>query len=353
MGLTMTMTMKTTRLAARVALLVAGVLAAGLVQAQADAGKTRPYRILHVMSYHQGLFWSDDQYAGFRDALAGVAVEYRVLAMDVQRNRSKDWAEQRAGEARSLIGEWKPDLVYTSDDDAQEHVARHYVNKDLPFVFSGVDRDLNAYGFVGARNVAGVPEQLQIAGSARLLQAVAPGVKRILMISDRAAHWPAVVAKIKQGVAQVPGVEIVGWELVSTYEAYQRVVRDAPAKVDALWTLGLNLKDAGGRDVPLAELMKWTVENSRLPDVAVWDSRVHLGALVAVTVSGREQGVAAGRLARAILVEHKSPASLPMVAAGKGVPMINLARANKLGLKVKSSVLLSAEVISRYQWETP
>src|SRR5688572_28044453 len=123
MGLTMTI--KTTRLAAAVALLVAGVLAAGIVNAQADAGKARPYRILHVMSYHQGLFWSDDQYAGFREALAGLAVEYRVLAMDAQRDRTKGGVEQRGGQARSLIAQWQPDLVYTSDDDAQEHVARH------------------------------------------------------------------------------------------------------------------------------------------------------------------------------------------------------------------------------------
>lgn len=337
--------MKIARLAA-LALLAAGLLAA--------TGAFAQYRILHVMSFHSPFKWSDDQDAGFREAMAGVAVDYRVFRMDALRNRATPgWGEAQGRKARALIDEWKPDLVYASDDEAQEHVSRHYVGKDLPFVFSGVDRDPQAYGFAGARNIAGVPEALHVAETLRLLHAVAPGVKRILLISDGGVHWPAVVARIRQRAADVAGIEIAGWQVVTSFEAYQRAVTEAAGKADALWPLGQSFKDAGGRAVSMEQVMRWTTENSRLPDVALWDTPVRAGVLVAVTVSGREQGLAAGRLARAILVDRKSPASLPMEPAGKGVPMINLARANKLGLKVKSSVLLSAEVVSRFPWDAP
>jgi ABC-type uncharacterized transport system substrate-binding protein len=70
-----------------------------------------------------------------------------------------------------------------------------------------------------------------------------------------------------------------------------------------------------------------------------------------VTVSGYEQGLAAGQIARGILVEGRSPASYPMLATVKGEPMINLARATKLGLTIKTTTLLSARVVTKYDWE--
>jgi ABC-type uncharacterized transport system substrate-binding protein len=337
-------------------LLAAATLALGCTPAHA-AGPTkaeRPYRVLHVMSYHSPFHWSDQQDAGFREALAGLDLDYRVFRMDAQRQRAiEGWAAKRGREARALIEEWKPDLIYTTDDDAQEHVARHYVNSDLPIVFSGVDRSPETYGFVGARNVAGVPEVLHIAATVRLLQAVVPGAKRILIVSDGGKHWPAVIGKMREQLAGMQDVQVVGWEVVTTFDAYQRVMKEAPGRADAVWPLGLGVKDAAGRDVSLPEIMKWTVEHCRIPDLTVWDSSVVLGTLLAVTVSARQQGLAAGRLARAILADGASPASLPMVPAGRGTPVINLARASRLGLRVKSSVLLSTEVVERFSWEKP
>jgi hypothetical protein len=35
----------------------------------------------------------------------------------------------------------------------------------------------------------------------------------------------------------------------------------------------------------------------------------------------------------------------------KGQPMVSLARAKKLGIQVKSSVLLTAQVVERFDWE--
>ena len=95
------------------------------------------------------------------------------------------------------------------------------------------------------------------------------------------------------------------------------------------------------------------MENSRLPDFAFWIDRVYFGTLCAVTVSEREQGRAAGRLARAILVERRKPSSLSMEPTRKGVPVISLARARKLGIRLDSSVLLSAELIQRFEWDQP
>ena len=51
------------------------------------------------------------------------------------------------------------------------------------------------------------------------------------------------------------------------------------------------------------------------------------------------------------MAEGRSPSSYPFKPTVKGEPVISLARAKKLGLKIKSGVLLSAEIIKTFEWE--
>jgi ABC-type uncharacterized transport system substrate-binding protein len=320
--------------------------------AAAQSTAKPPYRILYVMSYHSPWRWTDGQLEGFKLAMAGVPAEYRVFQMNAKQHSTQQAKESKGSEARALIESWKPDLVYTSDDDAQEHVARHYVNAALPFVFSGVNKDPKAYGFEGSRNITGVLEQEHFVESVRLLQHVAPGVRRIAAVFDDAQMWEPVMARMRERVKQLPGVEIVAWDTIRTWSEFQRRMKEYPTHADAVALIGIfNFKDAAGKNVPYQQVLRWTAEHGTLPDIGFWVDRVHFGTLAAVTVSEREQGLAAGRLARQILVEGKSPSSLPMTPTTKGVPVISLARAKKLGLKPVTSVLLSAEVIENFEWD--
>jgi ABC-type uncharacterized transport system substrate-binding protein len=334
-----------------IGLLALVAMSAG-VPAAAQGTKKPPYKILYIMSYHSPWRWTDGQLEGFKDGMAGTPAEYRVFQMDTKQNSTREAKERKGREARALIESWQPDLVYTSDDDVQEFVAVHYVNKSLPFVFSGVNKDPSAYGFTGSKNVTGVLEQEHFVESLRLLQSMVPGASRIAVVFDDAAMWGPVQQRMRERVQQVPGVQFTAFDTIRTWEEFQRKMKEYPAKADAVALVGIfNFKDAGGKNVPYQEVLKWTAENSTLPDIGFWIDRVHYGTLAAVTVSEREQGLAAGRMARQILVEGRSPASFPMAATTRGLPVISLARAQKLGIKVKSSILLSAEVIEKFEWE--
>lgn len=327
---------------------LAAVSPSGYAQSVAKA----PYKILYVMSYHSPWRWTDGQLDGFKQAMGGVPAEYKVFQMDTKQNSTPEAKERKGREARKLIEAWKPDLVYTSDDDVQEYVVRHYVNTDLPFVFSGVNKDPSAYGFTGSDNVTGVLEQEHFVESVRLLQTIVPNAKRIAAVFDDAKMWDPVVARMRERVKQLPGVEIVSWDTIRTWDEFQRRMKEYPGRADAVALIGIfNFKDGAGKNVPYQDVLRWTAENSTLPDIGFWVDRVHFGTLAAVTVSEREQGLAAGRMARAILVDGKSPASFYMQPTNKGLPVISLARAKKLGVSVKSGVLLSAEVIEKFEWE--
>lgn len=341
---------------AAIAAILAAILAVlSMCSVAADAQPpARPYRILHVMSYHSPWRWTDGQLQGFQEAMAGVPAEYRVFQMDTKRHSTPEAKEAAGREARALIDEWKPDLVYLSDDDAQEYVTSRYRGTAIPFVFSGVNKAPATYGFEGAGNVTGVLEQEHFAQSVQLLRKLAPGVKRIAVVFDEAPMWEPVRKRMEAAAATLPEVAFGPWDTIATYADFKDRMRAYQDQVDAVALIGIfNFKDADGRDVPYQEVLRWVAEHSRLPDLGFWIDRVHHGTLCAVTVSEHEQGLAAGRLARAILTEGASPGSLPMRPTVRGLPVISLARARDLGLKPDTSLLLSAEVVPRYEWQQP
>jgi ABC-type uncharacterized transport system substrate-binding protein len=186
----------------------------------------------------------------------------------------------------------------------------------------------------------------------KLLQDIVPTVKRIAVVLDKDPTWHGVVQRMQAEAHLFPDIDFVSWDVLDTFEAYKHKMQAYQTEVDAIALLGVfTFTDAQGKNVPYPEVLRWTAENSRLPDFSFWESRVGPGTLCVVTVSGYEQGLAAGRMARGILVEGRSPASYPMVPTVKGEPMVNLARAKKLGLPVKTGLLLTAKVFEKFDWE--
>ena len=326
------------------------VQAMALLPFAAYAQGGRKFRILHVMSYHSPWRWTDWQLESFQQAL-GVPVEVQVFQMDTKRNSTPEAKERVGAEARALVASWKPDMLYTTDDDAQLYVARHFVGTPLPIVYSGVNADPAVYGFTGAANVAGVKEQEHFGDSVRLLQQLVPDAKKFAVIMDDARMWEPVIGRIRAQVPQL-GIEVVSYDRIQTWAEYKTKMAAYQGKVDAVALIGIfGFKDDSGKNVPYQEVLKWTAENSKLPDLSFWLDRVQFGTLCSVTVSEREQGAAAGKLARSILVDGASPGSLPVRHTTKGSPVISMARARKLGLNVDKGVQQTAELVQRFDWE--
>jgi ABC-type uncharacterized transport system substrate-binding protein len=303
------------------------------------------------MSYHADWEWNIDQFQGFKDALASVDVEYRVFEMNTKRLGAASSKFAKAEDARAMINAWRPDLVYTNDDDAQELVTRQFLGSEIPFVFSGVNADPAVYGLTGSSNVTGVLEKEHVLETIRLLRSLVPNVRRIAVIIDEGPTWPGVVETMTEALDGSTDVEVTEYRLVHTFAEYKTLVEGYQRTVDAIAPLGIfRFKNGQGETVDYVDVLRWTAEHSHIPDFAFWRSRVVRGTLCAVSVSGYAQGHAAGQLARAILVDGTSPAALPMQSTRKGRPVVNLARARSLGISLGSSQLLAAEVIRDYRW---
>ncbi|MGB0387327.1 MAG: ABC transporter substrate-binding protein [Ardenticatenaceae bacterium] len=323
------------------------------VEVESTPSPANKFKILHVTSYHADWQWSQDQYQGFQDAFEGLDIEFNLFEMDTKRRGAEEW-EAIGQQAQEVVEEWQPDLVYTSDDNAQKYVVSSYLGSDTPFVFSGVNAAPETYGFVESGNVTGVLEQEHFVQTVQLLKEVVPEVKKIALVFDEDPMWSPVQKRLESLQNDLPtDVEIVSWDVIQTFDQYQEKMLEYQSTVDAVGLVGVfQFKDENGQNVGYQDVLKWTAENSDLPDFSFWKSRAQAGTLVVVSVSGYEQGLAAGQQARGILVEGKSPADYPMEPTLKGELVISLARANKLGLKIDSGILLTAEVLPEFEWET-
>jgi len=323
------------------------------VSATAAESPTRTFRILHIMSFNSPYRWTDGQFDGFKAGLgADVKVQYKVFQLDTKRQSSIEEQERNGRKARELVDSWKPDLVFTSDDDAVRLVTKHYVNSPIPFVFCGVNLSAEDHGIQGASNITGVLEREHILETIHLMQALKPDVKRIQVFSDNASYWPQVIGRIRTIAREHKEFTLVGVDQPVALAELQRQVLENPNRADAYMILGnFNFKDAKGADVPYPVLQRWLAENSKVPDMSFWDDRMLHGTMAGVTVSAFEQGLAAGKRAREILVNHRSPATLPVTVTTKGVPVINLKRARELGIMPQSTQLLSTQVITDYIWD--
>lgn len=327
--------------------------AAASVQVESTALPTEKFKILHIASYHLDWQWNQDQYKGFQKALEGLDVEFKVFEMDTKQRGAEEW-EAIGRQAQKMVDEWQPDLVYTNDDNAQEYVVTSYLGSEIPFVFSGVNAPPETYGFVDSGNVTGILEQEHFVQSVQLLKETVPDVKKIALVFDEDPMWSPVQKRLQSQQDKLPpDVEIVSWDVIRTFDEYQAKMLEYQNSVDAVGLIGVfQFKDENGQNVAYQDVLKWTAENSNLPDFSFWKNRAQAGTLVVVTVSGYEQGFAAGKIARGILAEGKSPAEYAMEPTLKGELIISLARANKLDLKIDSSILLTAEVFTEFEWET-
>lgn len=330
---------------------------------EASAGRpaqteTRPdntgkrYKILHIMSYHSPWEWTDTQLEGFKESLRDLAVEYKVFQMDAKNKSSQEWLEKSGREALTLIDAWQPDLVYISDDEALQYVAAQYHKSRLPFVFSGVNKAPEDYGIIRNQNITGVLEIEHFVESARLFKRIVPGAKKIAVVFDDAPLWQQVEHRMKAKQGDIPELEFVVWDTIRTFAEYKQKMREYQTMVDGVCLVGIfSFKNANGENVHYREVQKWTAENSRLPDFSFWIDRVNYGTLCAVSVSGYEQGMAAGAIAREILADGRNPAGFSLRATTKGQAGISLARAKALGLKIDSKTLLSSKIVEKYGWE--
>jgi len=147
-----------------------------LLSHNAVAGKC-----LFISSYHKGYAWSDGVERGLRVTLAEKC-ELKQLDMDTKRHKDEESKKKAALQAKQLIETWKPDVVITADDNAAKYIIQPFFkNHAIPFVFCGVNWNVDGYGFP-YKNTTGIVEVAPIDALFDKAQNIQGAIQRAIYI---------------------------------------------------------------------------------------------------------------------------------------------------------------------------
>ncbi|MBN1491005.1 MAG: hypothetical protein JXA69_13900 [Phycisphaerae bacterium] len=300
-------------------------------------------KVLVVHSYHKGYPWVDAITQGVQRALAGSPVQVEIVYMDTKRKPTEAWKRQSGDIARQVVAEWQPDVVITSDDNAQAYFAKDYAGRDRPqFVFCGVNAEPGEYGYP-ADNITGILERPHFAATLEILSRLMPAARRIAIVTDDSETSTGALKFMTRQPARYLMVSV---ETPSTFEQWQAAIRGCQTTADAIAVYMYHtVKPTGGSEsMPPKDVMAWTVENSRIPIIGFFIFTVDDGALCGFLESGVEHGFRAGRMAMEIL-DGKKAKEIPLVTALEGQSMLNMAAAKRYGIEVSDLARESIEIV--------
>lgn len=331
-----------------------GVLALALgcllALAGRDASAQGPARVFILQSYNPEYAWTQHIQQGLQEALAGLDVAYQTFYLDAKRQTDPERLRQTAEEARQRIEQWAPQVVISVDDAAQTLVAiPHLRGRERPqVVFCGVNAPLSTYGYP-ASNVSGVQERWHFREGFALLKKIVPSLRSAVFLADDSDTGRFVVESLRADVLRHgPYVlSLAGVEMVHTFQQWQAMVYAYQSKADAL-ALGLYnslVDERTGMVVAAQDVAEWTLGANVKPTLGFVDFAMQHGVLCGVLESGHEQGFLAGAMARDILVRGVAAGSLPVKVNVRGVVLVNLKTAARLGIAVPYEIIEAAGVV--------
>lgn len=268
-----------------------------------------------------------------------------------------DQIKARAAEALQLIDDYKPDLVFITDDTALQYVAVPHAlgksNPDLPFIFSGINGNPTDFAPIKSLTtpggqITGALERIPFAFNFRTTKLVYPNVTRMALLADSSASSAAVVDDFKK--TYTPGmseVQITGFEQIDTFAAWKQRIAELQTQVDAIGLLNYHrLKDESGNVVSGSDVAAWTVANSKIPVIGLLTDWARDGIVMAAGNSGFKTGSFVAKMGADVL-KGLPPAQISIVDPHLTETAFNLSNAGAAGLPIPAAALTAAAEVYR------
>ncbi len=354
-----------------ICLVIASVAAGSFHKTVVAGAKTR---IAVVSSYHREYLWSQDTNVGVttallhfgyldhkeqaeaytrEDTVESARAVIKKLWMDTKRKNSRNDLKQALGRIIQALDEFQPDIILLGDDNATHYIGNHYIDTALPVVFWGVDGSPLKYGLLDSierpgHNVTGIYQAGTLKESIVALKKLLPEVNTVAVLSDASPTGRSKVKELERYArqGQLP-VEIVETLVTNSLEIWKAKALALQKKVDAFFVSNHNtLKDARGRSVDQLEIGAWYLRHIKKPDIGNEKHFVVEGILCAIDDSGFKQGYEAVKIVHRILAKGENPALIAAYAPAPGPFIVNLERAEMLGIReaVAANPLVEARI---------
>jgi len=301
-------------------------------QAQPLTGK----KALFINSYHQGYAWSDQEEISCVKALDTAGVQTKVFRMDTYRQKGDAYLAKVSLEAKTLIDEWKPDVVVVADDAVMKGIyVPFFKGKDLPFVSCGVNWEATGYGLPdpAVKNFTAMLEVCPVKELAAEMNKLKPGKTIGFLSAD--ALTPR---KDAEFASKILGVKLDA-VFVKDFAGWKQGFIDLQDRADFL-IIGVNQGLDGWDDDQAA---KFVEANAKIVS-GTWHDYLDRFAVIGFNKLGTEHGEWAAATAIAVL-KGASPASIAFTANKKGELVVNARIAKKVGVAPSFQLLQNARVI--------
>jgi ABC-type uncharacterized transport system substrate-binding protein len=320
-------------------------------------------RVYIVSSYEENHICGGPQEEGVIKGLnktgwfEGMNLEVKRYYMDTYRKNSTPEAMKR--EAKTVFGkikEFKQDVLVVLDDNAFREVALPLAGrKDLPVVFSGMNGQPEIYNvkkrFMDNRqspggNITGVYEKLYLVRSMIVMQSAIPDLKgkKIVGITDYSPTGDGLTKQFEIELKDKP--KNIDWEhkRVKDWQEYTSLIMklNDDVEIGAIFPVALTLKVSDTVTYTAPEIFKWTMGNSRKPEMALNYFFAQIGLFGGAAVDFKAMGFLTGKKAGQILNGDR-PGNLPIEDAPDYAIVFNLKRARELGIDIPHPLLTAAD----------
>ncbi|MCK5281896.1 MAG: hypothetical protein KAK00_00670 [Nanoarchaeota archaeon] len=314
--------------------------------------------VLVIHSYHKEWGWNIDTEKGIKEGLekGGYVLNkdyaFEAFYMDTKdRYTTPEQIRMRSEQAIALIEEYNPDLVFVNDDNALKHVAVPYTlqnpDKKLPFVFSGINSNPTIYEPIDSLkepgySITGALERFPYYQSFSLAKRILKNRTRIVLFADSSPSSDFLAGAFKERylekVKDSP-LDVMGIVQVDTFKEWKEKVNEYQDKSDFLGILTYHqLKDEEGNVVHASEVVLWTINNNKLPEIGFLQFHAEDGFWSAIGVSPLKTGRYIGEIGADIL-KGKDPGDIPIIDPKLVDVAFNLERSKMLGIEIPIDIL--------------
>ena len=258
--------------------------------------------ILVLNSYHQGENWTDNEIAGIFSELQTHYSDLVPLVetLDTKRYPSPAHLDFLKNYLLRKYHERRIDLIIALDNPALNLIAQNSTDlfPDVPVVFAGIN-GFHPEMIANRKNITGVIERQDVAGTVKMALALHPKVSRILAVHDYTASGLAVRHETETALAQFAGKLKISYSADIPFDTLSEELKKMP--VNGLVLILTYVTDKTGRTFTREESTRLISSLSPAPVYAMHETRLGFGIMGGLLLEGKEHGRQAARLAFRIL----------------------------------------------------
>jgi two-component system cell cycle sensor histidine kinase/response regulator CckA len=310
-------------------------------------------RLFWVNSYTEDDFWSQQMRAGILETLArggytsvDDTLEMETFHMGMRPVSVIDDVRPAALQAVERLGDFQPNIVIVSGDEATRTIIPLYFDPTLPFVFCGVSSDLSLYG-LDLLNVTGVLEALHPVQTVAMAYAFVEDAQQYMVLGDGSVSGKsrALSAYSALGKSEY-GTPAPLFRMAATWSRWQTTVLEDASEVDfILLASHQGVVDDAGRLINEQEVITWMLDNSPVPVFALSNVAIINGAVGGLVSYGYEEGVSVGEIVSR-LAAGESPVDIEIRGPARSLLAVNMAAAHRWNLRIPITFPLAARIYS-------